>query len=140
MPEYKASILIEATAAEVWSVLLDTATYPEWNPDCSRIEGRLMDGQVLRIHSRSNPSGATVKVVELHPCHKMVWAAEALLGLFTGVRTVILTAKERRLTKVVVKETFSGLLLALGVTRIERMREPFTQFCQCLKQRVESAG
>ncbi len=44
--EVTTSITIDATPAQVWAVLTDTASYATWNPD-KRLVGRLEPGQVI---------------------------------------------------------------------------------------------
>ena len=40
----EASIQIEATPAQVWAVLTDTAAYPDWNPFIIRSSGTVRVG------------------------------------------------------------------------------------------------
>ena len=35
---------IEATPEEIWEVLMDTSTYPEWNPVFVQVEGVYAEG------------------------------------------------------------------------------------------------
>ena len=40
---------IEATPEEIWEVLMDTSTYPEWNPVFVQVEGIYAEGPKCRI-------------------------------------------------------------------------------------------
>ena len=46
----RTAIEINAPAREVWPVLLDFASYGEWNPLTYRIEGAPVTGAVLKLH------------------------------------------------------------------------------------------
>ena len=137
MLQYEASIDIAAPAERVWSVLVDTAKWPEWDPTCERIEGQVALGSTVKAFTKMAPGRAfPVKVAELDEPKKMTWQSGMPLGLFKGTRTFTLTPKGER-TEVHVKEQFTGPMLKLIGKTIPDMTEPFQQFCEGLKQRAE---
>lgn len=140
MREYKASAVINAPPERVWAILQDAASYPEWDPTCERIEGRLAIGEKIKVYSKLSPGRAfPVKVTEMTATHKMVWQGGMPLGLFKGVRTFLLTAPDSDSTRIVVKEVMSGPMLLLIGGSIPDLNGPFQQFLAGLKARAESS-
>lgn len=138
MLEYKAGTTIQAAPEAVWEVLADLARWPEWDPNCERIEGTLMQGGKLTVYTKLSPGRAfPVTVSDLNKGHRMVWSGGMPLGLFKGVRLYQLTAPDSGVTKVLIKETFSGPLLPLIKGSLPDFGEPFRQWCAGLKGRVE---
>ena len=139
MKEFKASGLIRASAERVWSVLIATDKWPEWDPSCERIEGTPALGSKLKAFSKLSPGrGFAVKVSELSPNSKMTWSGGMPLGLFKGERTFVLTRVEDELTEFTVREVFSGPMLALIGGSIPDMTEAFDGFVEGLKTRAEA--
>lgn len=139
MLEYQATTTIDAPAAKVWAVLLDTAKWPQWDPSCEKIEGQVALGNKIKAFTKLSPGRAfPVKVTELVPSEKMTWSGGMPLGLFKGERTFVLREQGGR-TEFTLREVFSGPMLRLIGKSIPNMTEPFEQFAAGLKGRVEAA-
>jgi hypothetical protein len=137
MKEFEASTTIDQPARNVWAVLVDTARWPEWDPFCDRIEGQVAPGAKLKAFTKLSPGRAfPVKVSQLVPNEKMVWTGGMPLGLFKGERSYTLTPQGDR-TRVVVREVFTGPMLALIAGSLPDMTEAFDKFVQGLKARAE---
>ena len=137
MREFQASITIDAPPDRVWSVLVDTKVWPEWDPSCDRIEGDVALGATIKAFSKLSPGRAfPVKVAELVPHQRMIWTGGMPLGLFRGVRTFTL-AREGAGTKFALREVFSGPMLALIGKSLPDMTEAFGGFVRGLKGRSE---
>lgn len=52
-------IQIDASPSDIWGVLTNFASYPNWNPFITRIEGQPVMGQALRI-TLTKPSGKSL--------------------------------------------------------------------------------
>src|SRR5689334_7687983 len=82
------TIEIDATPAEVWAILTDTALFPTWNPFIRRLEGELRPGTRLSvaIHPpgrRSSTFRPTVLAAE--PGRELRWLGPVLIpGIFDG--------------------------------------------------------
>jgi uncharacterized protein YndB with AHSA1/START domain len=140
MKAFEASTTIHAPAERVWAVLVDTAAWPEWDPSCERIEGKVAPGATIKAFTKLAPGRAfPVKVSELVPNERMIWTGGMPLGLFRGVRSYTL-APEGTGTKFAVREVFSGPMLALIGRSLPDMSEPFQGFVRGLKQRSESVS
>ena len=139
MKEYSATTTIKSEPATIWNVLTDASGYPEWDPYCEKIEGRIAPGEKLKAFTTLSPGRAfPVKVTEFIPNSRMTWSGGMPLGLFKGERTFTLTPKGDGETTVTVREIFSGPMLALIGKSIPDMTEPFQKFVQGLKRRVET--
>jgi hypothetical protein len=140
MKSYEASAVIDAAPEKVWSVLLATAQWPEWDPSCEKIEGTVVLGAKIKAFSKLSPGRAfPVKVSALVANERMVWSGGMPLGLFKGERTFILTRDGER-TRFALREEFSGPMLALIGGSIPDMTEAFRGFAAGLKARAEAKG
>jgi uncharacterized protein YndB with AHSA1/START domain len=140
MREFQASITIDAPRERVWTVLVDTKAWPEWDPSCDRIEGAVAHGARIKAFSKLSPGRAfPLKVAELVPHERMIWTGGMPLGLFRGVRTFTL-APEKSGTQFALREVFSGPMLALIGSSLPDMTEAFQGFVRGLKRRSERAA
>ncbi len=139
MKHYEASITIPLPPEKVWAVLLDTGAWPEWDPYCERIEGRIALGATVRAVTKLSPGRAfPVKVTELVPGQRMVWSGGMPLGLFKGERTFLLE-RQGDDTRFTLREEFSGPMLKLIGRTIPDMTEPFARFAEGLRNRATGA-
>lgn len=141
MKEFRASTTINASPEKVWAILVDLAKYPEWDPVAEKIEGRVALGEKITAYTKLSPGRPfPAKVTELEPARKMVWTGGMPLGLFTGVRTFMLTPKGNDVTEFTLHEKFSGPMMPLIGGSLPDMTEPFAGFVAGLKKRAEEAG
>ncbi len=140
MKEYKARTTIHESPEKVWAILTDVAAWPQWDPFCDKIEGRVALGEKIKAFTKLSPGRAfPVKVTELIPHQKMTWSGGMPLGLFKGERTFTLTPQGGK-TEFTLHEVFSGPMLALIGKSIPDMTEAFEKFVQGLKHRAEQAS
>ncbi len=140
MKEYRATATIEQSPEKIWEVLVDTAAWPEWDPFCDKIEGRVALGEKIKAFTKLSPGRAFgVKVTELVPNQRMTWSGGMPFGLFKGVRTFTLTPKGKT-TEFTLHEVFSGPMLKLIGGSIPDMTEAFQKFVSGLKSRAERAS
>ncbi len=139
MLEYKVDGLIEASPAQVWEILMDGASYPQWDPYCERIEGTIGPEQTIKAFTTLAPGRAfPVKVKNVKDARGMTWEGGLPLGLFKGVRRFVLTPKGEH-THFEVSETFTGPMLFMFKRTLPDMNEPFSAFVKGLKERAEKA-
>ena len=146
-----ASIEIDASIDLVWSVMLDTARYGEWNPFIERAEcaypPKPGDPIVLHVrwtNGRTTRSPERIKIVEPPVSEGGVTSATlayeyegigAKLGLVRGIRWQRLTQPTGGVTTYRTVEEFSGPLVKLaGPARVE---EGFRRHAEALKRHVE---
>ncbi|MFY0563100.1 SRPBCC family protein [Archangium lansingense] len=138
MKEYKASTTIHAPPEKIWTILTDGASWPQWDPSCEKLEGRIAPGEKLKAFTKLSPGRAfPVKVSEFVPNQKMTWSGGMPLGLFKGVRTFTLTPKGDKV-EFTLHEVFSGPMLALIGGSIPDMSDAFQKFVEGLKRRAEA--
>jgi hypothetical protein len=131
---------INATPDDVWAVLADVGSYPDWDSGVEKVEGRLEQGEKLKVFSEIDPGrGYPVKVTELAPGRGMTWRGGVPLGLFTGVRTYRLASEGNGVTRFTMREEFSGPLLPLIGRSLPDFQPSFDQFARGLKAKVENA-
>src|SRR5688572_24096369 len=139
MKQFEATTVIHASPETIWSILMDTSKYPEWDPYCEKIEGDVAVGSKIKAYSKLNPGRAfPLKVTEASAPAKMTWTGGMPLGLFRGERTFTLT-KYGRVTHFELREVFSGPMLGLIQKSIPDMTEAFETFAAGLKARAEAA-
>jgi hypothetical protein len=116
MKEFTTTTNIRATPEAVWAILTDAPGYTHWNPEITRIDGRIALGEKIRAHV--NLGGGvirpvTVRVTALEPTRRMVWTGGLPLRLFTGRRTFSLAAREGGMVEFTMHLQFSGPLAPL---------------------------
>ena len=147
----RASIDIDAPLDVVWTVMLETAKYGEWNPFIERAEcsypPKPGDPIVLHVrwaNGRTTRSPERVTVVD-HPAEvdgvcraTLGYRYEGIgskLGLVQGTRWQRLSQAPGGLTTYDTVEEFSGPLVKLaGPARVE---EGFRRHAEALKRRAE---
>ena len=131
---------IAASPQRLWALLLDTAGYAAWNPAVISLEGRIADGETIKLISAVNPKRTfSLKVSGVQPQRAMVWSDGMPFGLFRGVRTISLRPLGDSETEFSMQELYSGPLAKLITKAIPDLDESFAQFADGLKQAAETA-
>jgi uncharacterized protein YndB with AHSA1/START domain len=139
MKEYVTTSTISAPPEHVWSVLVDAASYREWNPEIVAIDGRLAGGARITAHVRLG-DGAVRKVgqrvVEFDAPRRMTWVGGLPFGLFIGRRTFTVTpvvgGAEFRMHL-----HMSGPLSGMILKSVGDRQPEIERFSRSLKQRAE---
>jgi hypothetical protein len=137
------SIEIDAPAETVWSVLADTAAYPEWNPFMLSVEGAWTVGSKLTVVMQpvgSKPSTfhPTVEVAE--PGRKLQWLGSvAVPGIFDGRHELIVEPVDATHSRFVQREAFKGIAVPLLRGTIEGAHKGFEAMNAKLKERAEAS-
>ncbi|MGD0068356.1 MAG: SRPBCC domain-containing protein [Streptosporangiaceae bacterium] len=109
--EVSTSIEIAATPENVWAVLADLASYPQWHPVFLSVTGQLAAGSKLTIRTTvpatGNPMTARVKVLTVEPGAELRWASK-LLGITISKRSFLLSPSGGG-TLMVQSATYRGL-------------------------------
>ena len=146
-----ASVEIDAPIEQVWAVMLDTASYGEWNPFVERAEcaspPKVGEPIVLHVrwaNGRTTTSPERISVID--PPHDedgvrratLAYVYEGLpskLGLVKGVRYQRLSQEQDGPTRYDTVEEFSGPLVRLAGPK--RVEDGFRRHAEALKQRCE---
>jgi hypothetical protein len=142
--QLRSQIDINATPEDVWQVLSDFGSYPQWNPFITRAEGEAKPDS--RLVLRMQPVGArgtTVRptVVEAAPGHRLRWQGRlGMPGIFDADHTVTITPREEGGVRLSQDEHFRGLLVPLLARSLDRHTQPaFEAMNAALKHRAEQA-
>lgn len=137
---YAVKRTIDASPQQIWTLLEDASGYARWNPAVLSLEGRIAEGETIKLVSTVNPKRTfSLKVSGVEPQRAMVWSDGMPLGLFRGVRTIALRPLSDSQTEFAMQELYSGPLAPLITKAIPDLNESFAQFADGLKAAAESA-
>ncbi len=135
---FHASRRIAAAPERVWARLVDLPSWPAWNPTVVSIDGDVTLGGTVRLVSTVNRQRTfALRVTELVPPRRMVWASGMPLGLFRGVRTYALAPAGDGGTDFAMTEVYSGALAGLIGRSIPDLGPSFEAFADALKSAAE---
>ena len=110
----KTEIVINASAEEIWNVLLDHKEYPQWNPFIKKITGSTVRGENLAVTIQSEgnaPMDFTPIVLINRENEEFRWLGKLMVnGVFDGEHYFILKRIDTNQTKFIQGENFSGIL------------------------------
>ena len=133
------AITINAPQSQVWELLTDVSTFPNWNSTIISMSGQIADGSTVELVSTSDPKRTfKLKVSDFVPNTKMVWS-DGMAPMFKGVRTYTLKPTNSNTTEFVMEEKFSGLMMPMIRRSLPNFEPFFEQFAADLKQTAESS-
>jgi hypothetical protein len=135
---YGVEVNILAEASRVWSLLTDAGGFPRWNSTVSGIEGRILEGERLRLRVPGTDRTFTPTVSDVVPEKRMTWTG-GFAPMFKGVRTFRLDARTDGSTDFSMDERFSGLMLPLVKRSMPDLGPVFERFASDLKRAAEPA-
>ena len=130
------AVNIRATPDIVWTLLTDAAGFPRWNSTVTGIEGRIREGERLRLHVPGTTRTFTPKVSGVVTARRMTWC-NGFNPVFKGVRTFNLAASDNNSTEFVMEEHFSGFVFALTKSMLPDFRPIFEAFAGDLKREAQ---
>ena len=135
------SILIVAPRSRVWSILMDFASYPDWNPFIRSIKGKPIVGERLEAVIQPPGRGASTfrpVVIEAESERSFKWRGSLPVpGLFTGEHRFLLR-DEAGGTRFEHSEQFTGLLVPLLGSALENTKRGFEAMNAKMKDRAEA--
>ena len=145
MPQIVHAIDIDAPREHVWSILLDTDRYREWNPLFTDVKGTLAEGKRAKAYLKLETREVGIDV-EVTQCdgNKLVWFGPPqrfLHKLAHGEHYWELVELEGGRTRLFHGERFTGLLFEIPWSRIEKFVDPgYKAFNEALKARAEASA
>jgi hypothetical protein len=140
--QLRSQIDIDASPEQVWQMLCDFGSYPQWNPFIIRAEGEAQPNR--RLVLRMQPVGArstTVRptVVEATPGHRLRWRGRlGMPGIFDVEHVFTITPREAGGVRLSQAEQFRGLLVPVMARSLDRHTQPaFEAMNTALKHRAE---
>jgi hypothetical protein len=134
---------IASPVEKVWAELAAVGDYAVWNPFIPSFQGQLVVGSRAKI--RIAPPGGrpmtfrpTITAVE--PGERLEWLGHlGLPGVFDGRHSFHLEPLGGRTTRLTQAEEFSGWLVPLMGSALERTRAGFEAMNEALRLRAEEA-
>ncbi len=142
MKKIRSEIEIEAPIEQVWQILTDFASFPQWNPFIPRAKGKPELGSRLEVRIQPPGSkGLTFQpiVLRVESNRELQWLGKlSIAGLFDGEHSFLLEPLGPARTRFVQQETFRGLLVPLLAKWMSSStREGFEEMNRALKARAE---
>jgi len=134
----KVEIAIQAAPDRIWALLTDAVGYPRWNSTVATMEGRIAEGQRLKLTAPGMDRVFTPKVSGVVTSQHMVWS-DGFAPMFKGVRSFALKPTGSA-TAFAMEERFSGLMLPLIAGALPDFGPIFGRFAADLKQEAERAA
>lgn len=128
--------IIRAPAAIVWRLLTDAQGFARWNSTVSAIEGEILEGERIRIHSLGTKQTFTPRVSDVVPERHMMWS-DGVDPIFRGARTFELAPQAEGATAFTMEERFSGVMFALAKGMMPDFRPIFEAYANDLKREAE---
>jgi hypothetical protein len=140
MTEISATTQIAAPPEQVWAVLTELASYPQWNPLFREASGQLTAGSRVTLKSTHPVNGrlmtVKVKVLAAEPATELRWMS-SLPGIITGEHSFTLTPADGG-TRLVQTEIYRGLLARFSAKTISRTQASFQALNEAIKQQAEN--
>jgi hypothetical protein len=135
---------IAAPVETVWAELSQVDKYAEWNPFITVFQGELVTGS--RVKVRIAPPGGramtfkpTITVLEER--QRLEWLGRLVLPrVFDGRHSFHLETLDEGRTRLTQSEHFSGLLVPLTRTLLEKTRAGFEAMNEALRLRAEKTA
>lgn len=142
MKKIETVIHIHTPLQNVWNVLMDFQSYPEWNPFVKSIEGDVSPGHMLSVTLQlpgEKEMNFTPRVLRAEPNQEFRWKGKLFIkGLFDGEHYFILNPLPNGSTALKHGETFSGILPRLMPGILEKTKTGFQNMNVALKERCEA--
>lgn len=140
MARISVTTVIPASPEEVWAVLADTSSHPDWNPFIRRFEGTLAVGERLVVTlGAPGRRGMTFRptVLDAEPGRRLAWLGHlGVRGLFDGLHSFDLRELTDGSTELVHSEEFSGLLVRALASTLKGTAEGFAAMNDALAAEV----
>ncbi len=139
--ELRTEVEIDAPIQRVWDVLTDFSSYQQWNPFIANVEGKLAEGEKLRL-TLTLPDGSEHQVrstvTRVDPARELRWVGQLLVpGLLQGEHFFELEALDAGRTRLKHSENFRGVLVRVLTRTLTQAGRAFVGMNHALKIRAE---
>ncbi|MDB5261149.1 MAG: Polyketide cyclase/dehydrase [Adhaeribacter sp.] len=141
MKKLESNILIDASPETIWRVLTDFENYPAWNPFIKLIAGEKEVGKSLNISIKppgSNGMSFKPVILKFEPSKELRWKGKlGMKGIFDGEHYFILQRNGKNATNFIQGEVFSGILVWMLGSTLDKTEEGFNLMNRALKEQCE---
>ena len=138
MKFYESESQVHARPEQVWRVLVDAASWADWDSGVEGVDGRIVLGGKITIRSAAAPGRSfPVTVTVLDAPRSLVLTGGMPLGLFRGVRTYTLTPDGDG-TRFRMREEYTGAVLPMIWRSMPDLQPSFDRFAAGIAKRAES--
>jgi hypothetical protein len=136
-------ILINSSPENVWALITDFKSFPDWNPFIRAASGDIKVGARLKIFIQPSGSrGMTFKPVllKVEPNRELRWLGRLFLPwLFDGEHALVLEPSDENHVRFTQREKFTGLLVPFARSLLSGTARGFEEMNHALKQRAEQS-
>lgn len=142
MRTLETEIEIRGTPQQVWSVLIDLKSYPQWNPFIREASGKTENRYRLKMRISppdGNPMTFHPTVLDALPGQRLRWLGHFWIpGLFDGEHDFRIEQTSPGRSRFRQSEQFRGILVNLFPNAMyEKTQRGFEAMNRALKERVE---
>jgi hypothetical protein len=136
------SITINANSETIWSILMDTESYPQWNSFVRSVNRKFELGKTVTV-SLTPPEGSEMifkpVITTLKENQTLKWRGKLWVkGLFDGEHCFELESISTNKTKFHHYENFNGILVPLLKKALDtKTKNGFIKMNELLKERAE---
>ena len=134
---------INAPAGTVWDILCDFASYPDWNPYITHIEGEQHVGARLAVTMESAGQRAMTvrpKLIAVENARELRWRGHLFVpGIFDAEHLFALEPLAPDRTLLRQEERFTGILPPFAGGILRNTERSFVAMNQALKERAEES-
>ena len=130
---------IDACPADIWQVLVDFDSYPDWNPMLGKVQTRLETGAQVRmevLRGESNPLKLSANITSLKDAEEVVWRGGNAL-VISGEHYFRIEQLDKQHCRLHHGENFKGLLVPLLRPTLRKASALYEAMNRALKQRVD---
>jgi hypothetical protein len=140
--QVRTEIEIAAPVAEVWRVLLDFSSYPQWNPFLVEVRGEPRAGArfdiTLSFPDSHREERTRRRLLKYAPESELRWLGHwGMKGLFDIEHFVRVEPRDLG-TRLIQGADFSGILLKGMLEKVTHSTRGFVYMNQALKRRIET--
>jgi hypothetical protein len=139
---YREEVVIAATPATIFGVILDLPRYGEWNPWLTHAEGQMVEGGAVTVQVVLNGAtqSASHTVIAVEPFTRFCWKDAGWTTIFApGQRCRTLTVRDDGTVRFVNELIIDGLLAHLvDLSTGASLRSGMAAENAALKQRAET--
>ena len=141
MEKIETDVLIKSPLPDVWAVLTDFESFPDWNPFIRSIKGAKAVGELLEVQIQP-PGGKGMtfrpEVLKFELEREFRWKGKLLVkGIFDGEHYFILERVGEIETRLVHGEIFTGFLVGLLSGMLSNTAVGFQLMNEAIKARCE---